>query len=470
MRKSVHLPKLKKILLASYFLIFTTFASCTIPIVNREITLPSLPTLPSWIPFLGGGGKSGPVTLTYWGLWEQQQNLQSLFDEYERQNENVTIEYEMRDARDHFSTVRSRLTTELTPDIIRVHNTWVPFLTENLSPVPKNVFDVATYEQTFYPVTKDTLFFGGNYYAIPLEIDGLALIYNKDLFTEAGLSTPPQTWDTFREYVRKLTKKDAQNNVIQAGVAMGGARNIDHFSDILGLMFIQNGVKFVDDANTVNFHKSLSPDGRNLGAEALAFYTLFGVSEKSWNSTWENSTLAFANGKAAMILAPSFRILDILSKNPKINLGVAKAPQLPSADPTSQASINWASYWVEVVPKNSPHKEEAWKFLQFLTEKENLTEFYKNCSQLRAFGEPYARVDMASSLTTDKYTNPYVAQGQSYTSWYFADAVFDEVLNDAINKILEEMVEGVVLGKSPEGALDEAAPKVQAVLDALKSP
>ncbi len=467
MTNSAHLPNLKKILFAVYFLLFTFFGSCTIPIVNREINLPKI-TLPSWLPFIGGRGESGPVTLTYWGLWEQPQNLQSLFDEYQRQNPNVTIEYEMRDARDHFTTVRSRLNTELTPDIIRVHNTWVPFLVENLSSVPKDIFDQTTYEQTFYPVTQDTLLVGGKYYGIPLEIDGLALIYNKDLFDEAGLSSPPQTWDTFREYVRKLTKKDAQNNIIQAGTAMGMARNIDHFSDILGLMFAQNGVSFVDSDEKVSFHKSLSPDGRNLGAEALAFYTLFGVSEKSWNPTWENSTLAFANGKVAMILAPSFSILDILAKNPKINLGVAKAPQLPSADPTRQTSINWGSFWVEVVPKNSPHQEEAWKFLKFLTEKENLTEFYKTCSQVRAFGEPYSRTDLASSLTADKYTNPYVAQGQSYTSWYFADATYDRVLNDAISKILEEMVEGIVAGKSPEGMLSEAAPQIQAVLDNLK--
>jgi len=467
MQASAHLPKLKKVLLAVYFLLFTFFGSCTIPIVNREINLPKI-HLPSWVPFLGGKGETGPITLTYWGLWEQPQNLQSLFDEYQRQNPDVTIEYEMRDARDHFSTVRSRLTTELTPDIIRVHNTWVPFLLESLNPVPKDIFDATTYEQTFYPVTKDTLLAGGKYYGIPLEIDGLALIYNKDLFTEAGITSPPQTWDVFRENVRKLTKKDAQNNVIQAGVAMGYAKNIDHFSDILGLMFAQNGVSFVDSDGAVNFHKSLSADGRNLGAEALAFYTLFGISEKSWNPTWEDSTLAFADGKVAMILVPSFRILDILGKSPKINLGVAKAPQLPSADPTRQSGINWGSFWVEVVPKNSPHPKEAWKFLKFLTEKESLTEFYKTCSQVRPFGEPYSRTDLASTLVNDKYTNIFVSQGQSYTSWYFADATFDKVLNDAIVKILEDMVEGVVAGKSAEGALAEAAPKVQVVLDGLK--
>lgn len=456
------LAALKKIVAASFLLVFPlALPSCTLPKMPKSFCLP----LP--IPLIGCKKSTGPVILKYWGLWEREENIQPLIDEYQRQNPDVTVEYEMRDPKDYFESVRARINSDEAPDIIRVHLTWVPFLYKNLSYIPADIMDNATYESTFYPITKKTLFFNDKYYGIPLEIDGLSLVYNKDFFSEVGLTGPPQSWDEFRSYVHKLTKKDTQGNIIRAGAALGYAKNVDHFSDILGLMFAQNGVVFETNDGKVNFHQSFSADGRNLAAEALSFYSLFATSEKSWNSTWESSTLAFANEKVAMILVPSFRILDIKNLNPDINIGVAKAPQLPSST-VSEKGTNWASFWVEVVPKSSANPREAWNFLKFLVEKEKLTEFYKICSQSRLFGEPYSRSDLASSLSADKYTYPYVTQADTYTSWYFAGATYDNILNDKIISALEMAVENVARGSSPEEELKQTAPKIQQVLDSLR--
>lgn len=423
--------------------------------------------LPFNLPFLGGPGSSGPITLTYWGLWEPPEVLEPLIEEYQKEHPDVTINYEMRDPKNHFQTVSSRLKSELAPDIIRVHATWVPFLYPNLSSVPQAVMENQTYEQTFYPVTKETLFFNNKYFGIPLEIDGLALVYNEDLFKKAGLSGPPPTWDVFRDYVRRLTIKDDENNIVQSGAALGFAKNVDFFSDILGLMFAQNGVEFQDQNGKVTFSQSISPDGRNLAAEALTFYSLFAKSEKSWDPTWENSTAAFANGKVVMILIPSHKILEVLGRNPKINLKVAPAPQLPSNDPANPKIINWASYWVEVVPKNSAHPQAAWEFLKFLSEKEALTDFYKTAMQIRAFGEPYPRQDLAQSLGSDQFTKNYVQQGPSYETWYFADETHDALLNDKIVQILLIMVENVAAGKDTVGELNTAADQIQTILTDL---
>lgn len=454
---------------------------CTIPIINREVKLPSLPSIslpsisfPSWVPFLGRKPVPKIITLRYWGLWEREENLMDLFREYEAANPNITIEYEMRDPKDHFETTRARIRTDLTPDIIRVHNTWVPFLLPYLSSIPKDVMDTTTFERTFYPVTKKTLFFNSNYYGLPLEIDGLVLLYNQNLFDQAGLTSPPQTWDQLREYAKKLTKRDEEGNIIQSGAALGYANKIDHFSDILGLMMAQNGVQFEDESGQVTFHQSFALDGSNLASEVLSWYTLFAVSEPTWNSSWEeNSTTAFANEKVVMILVPSFRILDILNLNRKINLKVAPAPQLPTPElegtATETTNINWATFWVEVVPKNSPHSDEAWKLLKFLTEKETLIKFYRNTSYIRAFGEPYPRRDLAADLADDHYLANLVNQGPNYTTWYFADATYDRLLNDEVIKILKVMVETVISGASPETALNEAASSISQILSALRT-
>ena len=430
------------------------------------LVLPRLPQgLFDKIPFVGKSQKS--ITLTYWCLWEEKEVMQPLIDAYQRLHPNVTINYESRDPQDHFQTVRSRLAAGNAPDIIRVHDSWVPFLAQDLEPIPEGVMDTATFEQSYYPVNQQMLKFNGKYYGLPLMIDGLALVYNKDLFAKAGISGPPQDWETFRQNVRNLTKYDSRNRLVQSGVALGSARNVDYFSDIIGLMFAQNGVSFVDSNGQVKFDKTISVDGRNLGEEALSFYTLFVRDEKSWDPNWENSTLAFARGKVAMIFVPSHRILQILNKSPSFGVGVAPVPQLPDVDVATGEGITWANYWVEVVAKNSANSRAAWEFLSWLGDKDQLVQFYRMASQVRPFGEPYPRLDMAESLRTDQYVYPYLQQGPNYTTWYFNYGTHDGVLNEAVVKQLEKMVESINQGTDIKAALSEAAIQVQQILDSI---
>lgn len=413
------------------------------------------------------GGSRGPVTLTYWGLWEEKQVMQPLIDDYQRQNPNITINYEERDPQNHFQAVRSRLQAGGSPDIVRVHASWVPFMQDNLSAIPEKILDTAAYEKQFYEVNQQNLKFDGRYYALPLMYDGLSLVYNQDLLTRAGISRPPQTWDRFREAVNTLTRRDESGRLVQSGAAFGFAKNIDYFSDILGLMLAQNGVSFIDGNGQIAFHNSISPDGRNLGAEALQFYSLFAQNRPVWDTTWENSTQAFVNGKVAMVFLPSHRILQVLSNNPNFKLGVAPVPQLPNV--SQGQGVTWANYWVEAVPKSSENSKAAWEFLNWLTQQEQLAKFYRTASNLRPYGEPYPRSDMAQDLSTDQYTYPYVQQAPNATTWYFNYGTHDGVLNERIVSALETAVENVASGGDPTSALGNAAATAQEVISSLRS-
>ena len=66
----------------------------------------------------------------------------------------------------------------------------------------------------------------GRQYMMPYGASGLPLVYNVQLFDEAGVTHPPDvwdqpewTWETFVESLKKLTKKDADGNIIQYGLA-----------------------------------------------------------------------------------------------------------------------------------------------------------------------------------------------------------------------------------------------------------
>lgn len=404
------------------------------------------------------------ITLKYWGIWEPREVIQPLLDQYQKENPTVTIEYEQRDPSDYDQLINTRFGVEGSADIARVHATWVPYLASKIAPISDKVLTTEEYERIFYQVNAQFLKKDKKYYAIPLMVDGLSLVYNKSIFTEANITKPPTDWNQFRENARLLTKRNSDGEIVQAGAALGYADNIDYFADIIGLMFAQNGVQFADDEGTVTFQSSVSPVGGNLAVEALKFYTLFATTEKSWNPDWDNSTDEFARGKVAMILVPSHRLHQILGMSPTFAIGVAPVPQLPVTN-TSVGNVGWANYWVETVSKSSPNTQEAWRFLKWMAQKDQLVTMYKVASNVRAFGEPYPRVDMASALNGDAFTLPYVQQGSVYKTWYFASGVINARLNDPIITALKSMVNDVVGGESVEGTLNKTAKTIQGTID-----
>src|SRR5581483_8628603 len=51
--------------------------------------------------FSGQGGQSGKVTLTYWGIWEDQNVMQPILDDFQKQHPNITVTYSRQDPKDY---------------------------------------------------------------------------------------------------------------------------------------------------------------------------------------------------------------------------------------------------------------------------------------------------------------------------------------------------------------------------------
>lgn len=377
------------------------------------------------------------INLTYWGLWEEENLFSGMIADYEKTHPKVKIAYLRQSSREYRERLQSALARGEGPDIFRFHNTWVPMLKNELASIPANVFDAASFEATFYPVARSDLRWGNSYVGIPLEIDGLGLYINSDLFRAAGKS-PPASWDELRRMAIELTVRDSQGQIQIAGVALGRTENVDHWSDILALMMLQNGVDF---ANPVG----------DLAEDALTYFTIFSQTDRVWDKTLPPSTLAFAGGKLAMYFGPSWATFEIKRINPQLNFEVVPVPQLP------ETNITWASYWVEGVSKKSSHQEAAWEFLKYLSSKEVLQKLYQTASQTRLFGEPYSRVDMGSLLETQPYVGAYLKQAPSARSWYLASRTFDNGINEKIIKYFEDAVNSVNQGKTAAEALKTAA-------------
>lgn len=386
---------------------------------------------------------AAPVTLNYWGLWEPSSVLQAVIADYQSANPNVKIVYTMQSPKNYRTRFLAAGTTANAPDIVRIHNTWLPMLKKDLSPAPDSIVSVGDLA-SYYPIVQKNFSSGGKVYGLPLEIDGLALLYNEDIFKEAG-ATPPSDWNSLRKLAFDLTKTNPETKIIErAGVALGTTSNVEHWSDILGLLILQN---------------SGNPGKPSEAAvqDALTFYTIVSTQDKSWDASQPNSVYAFATGTVAMILAPSWQISEIKAINPNLNFKVAPAPVLPSAN------YAWASYWGEAVPLTSKNPEAAWKFIKYLSSEPVLQKMFAGASQVRALGEPYPLTSMAPTLANDPLAGPYVAQGPNYVSWYLTSRTYDDGVNDSLVKYYEDAV-NAINGGSTVGSilktLDEGVTQV----------
>lgn len=397
---------------------------------------------------LGRGGQSPKsATLNYWGLWEEETVIKPLIDEFQKSNPKVKISYTKQNPKQYRERLQAALTRGEGPDLFRFHNTWTDMFLSDLDPIPQTIYTPKEFDQIFYPIAKDDLLRGSSYYGVPLEIDGLVLLYNEDIVKAAGVTSIPQNWEDFRNTALKLTVKDTNGTIQTAGVALGSANNIEHFSDILGLMFLQNGTNLKDPLGPC-----LDPSITTCAPDTLLFYRKFAdPPNNTWDDSMDNSIIAFAGGRVAMIFAPSWQIFTIKQINPDLNLKVAQVPQLPGV------TLNWATYWVEGVSKRSKNKDAAWEFLKFLSSKESLAKLYTEQTKTRSFGEPYSRVELASTLSSDPYLSILINEAKTMKSFPLASNTQDNGINDQMIKYLLDAVNSLKEGGNPESALNTAA-------------
>jgi ABC-type glycerol-3-phosphate transport system substrate-binding protein len=398
-----------------------------------------------------------PINLVYWGMWEESDTLRSVIKDFESKNPGVTIQYSPQSPKDYSDRLISACGRNQCPDVFRFHSTWAGAYTQRglLATLPTSVMSNGEYEQTFYPVVSTDLKTPTGYVGIPLMFDGLGLYINTRILQASGKSVPT-TWDELRTLANGLTIRGAQGGIDRSGAALGTANNIDHFSDILTILILQNGG---NPAKPEAFGSGGATQGNgqaSLVGDALTFYTQFARSDKVWDETLPNSTYAFAIEKTAMILAPAWRAAEIKKINPNFEFEVYPIPQLPGKP------VTYANYWVEGVAKTSKEQDTAWKFLKYMSQKETLQKL-SSPQAGQPIKEVYPRQDMAELLASDPYAGAIVRQAPSSRSFYMSSRTFDKGIND---KMIEAYTD-IVTNMSKGGRYDELAVKFAPTINSI---
>lgn len=342
---------------------------------------------------------------------------------------------------------RPRLETKLEagegPDVFTIHASWLPMLVDNLSTAPASIISLNDFNQTFYPVAEDALVAQNKIYGLPQDFDGLALYYNEDILSAAGISVP-KTWQDFLEAARKVTVKNQTGQIQTAGASLGTATNVDFWPEILSLLFFQqpNG--------------SPATPANQSGVEVLQFYTSFVTDpkNKTWDVTLPTSTQMFNEGRLAFYFGPSKQATIFMASNPNLHFRVVSVPQLPGK------SVALSSFWAKAVSIKSTHQKEAWDFAKYLTSAEVL--------QAVAIGKIYPRQDMASLQAADPVFGAYLTQAPFAKSWHLNSDMGDDGLNNETIKLYSDAVNGVLQGQDVNNILQTTQVGIKQVLDKYK--
>ncbi len=403
-----------------------------------------------------GGTNTQNTTLTIWGVYDTHTAFDQVIKNFQIQHPGVKVKYQQVNYDQYEQQLINGLAAGNGPDIFMIHNTWLPKHGDKVAPMPATIpglkeplFTIQGYKAQFVDVVTDDLVYQNQIYGVPLYVDTLALYYNKDLFNTAGITRPPQSWEEVNDDAQLLTRKDQRENIVQAGVALGTARNINRSTDILMDMMIQSGTRMTDaDNRYATFESSVA--GQPVGEIALRYYTDFADPRRqvySWNNSQHYSIDAFSEGTLGMMFSYSHEAALLRAKAPRLSFAVAPMPQI-----SSKQIRNYANYWSLAVSKTSSHVNDAWQFIAYAASKDGESAY------LNATNRPAARRDLIDLQRSDPDLGVFAVQALTAKSWFQADSV-------AIETIFADMIEDINLNRSTaRDALNRANSRVTVLM------
>lgn len=313
-----------------------------------------------------GGSSDGRTPIRIFLLLiasEQTQYFQWAEQAYEAENPDVNIIFEQfpgTSLKDYEIKLRLRFRSGKSPDIFHFReNVLVEFQRNGLmAPAPDYIEEMVR-ENSLNDLIRSAPYYDGRCYGIVHDADWTALYYNKDMFEEAGLDPerPPETWEEMLDYAEKLTVRRPDGSLVRAGLSL---RKTGYKAGIgekwLTFFYSAGGIDFNEDGTEAYFE---SPAGRR--ATELYQTVLFDKRLDSVNL--ESDQQAFGQGIAAMFIREIHVVRWLKEHHPDVNFGVGPVPKYAE-------SLSGGGSYPMVVSNDSEHKEEAWRFVEWLMKDE----------------------------------------------------------------------------------------------------
>lgn len=357
-----------------------------------------------------GNSSSGKTTIQFFSTkTENAATYKKMISEFEKKNPKIKVQ--LSSPSNAGTVLKSYLAKNSVPDVMamggdvnykQVQNAGV------LVDMSKQSFTKTTMPQYQKMITSISK--GGKLDAVPYATNASGIIYNKDLFEKAGITSTPTTWDELMQDAEILKSKGItpfelpfQDSWTTMGV----------FNQISSNMIPQswNDKRLKDKTTFVADYKPVMEKYLEISKYAQKDYM---------GTPYNDGTKAVANGKAAMMINGNFSIPQMKQSNKDANLDMFAFPV------TNDASKIKVTSGIDValaVSNKSKNKDAAMKFVKFLMQKKNAEMYNKrefSFSAIKGVEQKSSTVQGIQSYLSDgkvvNYPDHYYPDGFDMTA------------------------------------------------------
>ncbi|KJL47056.1 sn-glycerol-3-phosphate-binding periplasmic protein UgpB precursor [Microbacterium hydrocarbonoxydans] len=390
---------------------------------------------------------TSPTEVTIWHYWDgtNADTFDAMVAEYNDAHPDVKISASNVPNADFLTKLRASATSRTLPDIAIGDLIWVPQIEQmgGLADLSKTLPSSTLAD--INPALTSFGNIGGAQVSVPVSANNLAYMYNKTLFTEAGLDpeNPPTTWDdlisTGRTILEK-TGKPGYDLFTQAGDSGEG------LTWNFQVNLWQAGGEFLNDDNSAAAFNT--PEG----AEAVQFWVDLIDSGVSPYAKWGE----FEKGQGGSAQEGSWMV-GIWAADPPFEFGVAKAPY-----PTDgHAATNLGGEQAMIFDNSDKETAAASDFLAWFLEPDQVTAWSEKTGMLPVLSSVATGTDYLDWVdSTEPRLRPFVEQMAD------AHARPNTPLYPQISLAFATEIEKALAGEtSVSEALDKAEAAVNAVID-----
>lgn len=368
---------------------------------------------------------ANPVKLQLFFYKQEINNeLREMTEAFTKKNPNIQIELEMI-PNDSMTVLKTRMSSGQAPDIIQLQSYasvfefaqagWLADLSKE--PVMGKVV----------PSTKSAVTYRGKAYALPMDVAGIGIIYNKDIFKKYGLK-PPQTFDELRAVCATLKK----NSVTPFAGLFKANWSLGHFISMVHTSLA--GSKLEPWLESMNAGKGsfADPIKKDDLFRIMNFYKA-NVDPKAAEMDWNEQQASFASQEAAMMVQGLWSYGAAIRTNPKLNCGFIPFPCTNNASETKLFADVDSTFAISSTA--GPEKTKAAKlFLEWLATPEAIKLWVEKCKLVPTF----KGADVKSMDATFQDLVQYLNSGKT-NPWAFSMypvAVFEDACKNGAQEYM----------------------------------
>lgn len=256
-----------------------------------------------------GSGGSGDKKVTIWLMKDSVTSdfLDRFKESYEDEHSSVELEFKIQSWSGIGPKVLEALGGTDTPDVIEVGNTQVAQYAEsgNLRDLTlESMRDLGS--EDWLPGLAEPGSIGGVQYGIPWYAANRVVIYNKDLFEEAGITSPPKTREQWIEVSEKLNRNGNQ------GMYLPG----QNWYVLAGFIWDEGGELATDKGG--DWQGALGTSAARKGMDFYSELQALGNGPKDADEEKPPQSDVFAKGDVAQIISTPSTATLIEKANPEL--------------------------------------------------------------------------------------------------------------------------------------------------------